>query len=251
MVFSHILFIFPYYVFSKYLTSEIKMSDKRWIQTDLDILEALAEKGDASQYEVTKIIDKDYHTVFEHFKKLKMEKHKYIQQIRTEASEKGGKDKHIYSLTIEGLLFYLIFRGVNNKIEKIAYNQKSLWSLVFGKWEHICKTGNKERAIKNLRDVFESFRSFARIQEFMTQNTRNLINEVQNKADPLDYFTLSFYTKNIDEDLKDDKWIKMIAEDKEIQKYIRLKVNLLEKNAVEQLEYITRIKNQLDAIQNK
>ena len=221
------------------------------LKNDLEILSTLAEHEELSQYDLSKITRIDYATVLRHLRTLGKERNEYVTFLREEASERGGKDKKIFTITKEGLLYLLIFDDVYERIDRIADAHPDLWPLVLGKWQHICRTGNKKRAIHNLKYVFSEFLGILKTELMMTANTRNLFEEARRRSDPLDFFTVTFYTRNIDEDLADEKWAEMLTGDQEIMKYVQSKVDLMKKNIDKDLERWNRIKNRLQELSSQ
>jgi len=130
-------------------------------ETSLNILNVLAENKEYAQYDLDKKIEKDYHTVLRHLQAL--EKNGYIHLVRTEPAEKGGKERKIYELTLNGLILVLkkrselysalIFgkvqeetnREIEEAIDQVVSIHRDKLPLIFGKWVFF-----KENNIKDL-----------------------------------------------------------------------------------------------------
>jgi DNA-binding MarR family transcriptional regulator len=125
------------------------MSAKINVSPKMKILEVLATNKEFKQYSLPKATGFSYRTILRALKP--MEKAGWIRLVRTEASEKGGKEKKIYTLTLKGLMniFGVIdlskFREpkLSEWIDKAAENSGYLLPLVLGKW-HYYKTRGLE-----------------------------------------------------------------------------------------------------------
>ena len=77
------------------------MGRKKDLNPEIRILEVLSQHKEFEQYKMTRETGLSYPTLLKHLKRL--ENTNLIKLVRTEPSEKGGKDKKIYSLTLTGL----------------------------------------------------------------------------------------------------------------------------------------------------
>ena len=124
------------------------MRTKTTIRPELKILRVLAEHKEFEQYKLPKETDFSYRTILRYLKP--MEKTKWIRLVRTEASEKGGKEKKIYTLTLKGLA--IAFKealeqaqppdwSVKWDMDKVAKKSGRLLPLVLGKWTYYKSAG--------------------------------------------------------------------------------------------------------------
>lgn len=78
---------------------------KKTIEPKLRIINAFAKSTELEQYRMPKKTGLSYRTILRTLKPL--ESKGFVKQVRTEPSEKGGKEKKIYGLTFKGALTYL------------------------------------------------------------------------------------------------------------------------------------------------
>ena len=108
--------------------------------TDIRILRLLAENKEYAQYDMWRAINKNYRTILRRLPIL--EKAGLIQVVRLEPSEKGGKEKKIYRITLQGLRFWVLMepKVAEDKFELIAKAHKDKL-LVFKKWSYFKQKG--------------------------------------------------------------------------------------------------------------
>jgi len=141
-------------------------------ETSLSILSILTENREYAQYDLPKEIKKDYRTVLRHLQAL--EKEGYIHLFRTEASEKGGKERKIYESTLNGLILMLkksaeqysfvlfdkdhkeINRAIEDLIDQIAAIHKGMLPLIFGKWGFFTESDIKHIVVKRFLSAIRS-----------------------------------------------------------------------------------------------
>ena len=143
---------------------------RKGIETEAKILEVLALNKETAQYDVPEKIGVHYTTVLRQLKQLK--KLGKVKVVRTEASEKGGKDKKIYSLTFLGMV--QVFLNWNNKevelkdVIKIAESYPDVGLLSFKKFPLFKKAGLTSLFAEYIKKgVFRAFRKWMRIQEYL------------------------------------------------------------------------------------
>jgi DNA-binding PadR family transcriptional regulator len=81
------------------------MSRTKNQQPEIRLLSLLANNKEFEQYKMEKATNLSYPTILKHLKQL--EAKKLLKVVRTEPSEKGGKEKKIYAITLKGLWAYL------------------------------------------------------------------------------------------------------------------------------------------------
>ena len=131
------------------------------VDTSLEILLVLAVEKEYAQYDMPKAVGKDYRTVLRHLQAL--EQYGFIALARTEQAKKNGKDRKIYTLTLQGLseLMGVVSRKMRDQVDvdsltKIAGNFKHLLPLVFGKWEFFMEHGVRNVVVERLVSFFYS-----------------------------------------------------------------------------------------------
>jgi len=129
------------------------------LKTQQRILALFAENKEYAQYDMNKAVNKDYHTVLRHLRR--MEKAALIKLSRTEASTKGGKEKNIWKLTTKGLQA-LLFRNRDNSdaLEKLIQLYPDML-LAFKKWPLFVEAGLKEKMLVVLREALYATYLFA------------------------------------------------------------------------------------------
>jgi hypothetical protein len=110
------------------------------------ILKLLAEHKEFEQYKMKKAISISYKTIIENLKRLE---HESLVKYRTEKSNRGGKEKKIYSITFKGLIHSLINSGSTEGIEKIA-KVHSDRLLTFSKFSLFEDSELKGKLVKNI-----------------------------------------------------------------------------------------------------
>jgi len=127
------------------------------IETSYLILATLADEKECAQYDMPQAVGKDYRTILRHLKKL--EAYDLIQLARTEPAKKGGKDRKIYTLTLEGLVALLKIPGVFEPelMDTLATNYPDSLPLIFGKWQLFQKHGLKDLIINRLKKTLEEY----------------------------------------------------------------------------------------------
>jgi DNA-binding PadR family transcriptional regulator len=112
------------------------------------IILALAVTKEIEQYKLPKITKLSYRTILRTLKPL--EEQNLIKLVRTEPSKKGGKEKKIYTLALDGLIFSFLQPetwGPEGKILKIISSHPEML-LTFKKWE-LFKNNQLEEFVLN------------------------------------------------------------------------------------------------------
>lgn len=142
---------------------------RKGIETEAKILKLLALNKGTSQYDIPDKIGVHYTTVLRQLKKLENEKKVTFKEI---GSMKKGKDKKIYSLTLEGLLE--VFYNWNNKtiagndVLKIIEDYKNIGWLCFKKFHLFKEAGLQNEMVQYIVDgFFYMFRRWMRLQEYI------------------------------------------------------------------------------------
>jgi len=126
-------------------------------KTHYEILAIIADKGSYPQYDLGKAINKSYRTVLRHLELL--ETYGLIHLLKTEPAKKGGKERKIYTLTLDGLIALLKLPHIFDDpdiIDTLANNFPHLLPLVFGKWSFFKKAGVKDIIVDNLKKTIEN-----------------------------------------------------------------------------------------------
>jgi DNA-binding PadR family transcriptional regulator len=137
----------------------MKMRTKTTIKPEMKILSVLAEHREFEQYKLPKETGFSYRTILRFLKPMEIAG--WIRLVRTEASEKGGKEKKIYALTLIGLAIAFktasqwkpTNRDLNWVIDKMAEKSGHLLPLVLGKWTYFRSAGLGDEFIRAFRWV--------------------------------------------------------------------------------------------------
>lgn len=236
------------------------MRYRRGIDTKLKILTQLAVKKEYAQYDMPKVIGKDYHTVLRHLKIL--ERQQLIQLNRTEPAKKHGKDRKIYTLTDKGIIVILNFINSYDHIDEIAENYASNFPYIFGKWHFFIENGLRDMAIDRLQDTILAtivqIKDFPDLDYYLFPGYLEPLEkakprlELFNKDDMTTHFLLfplvtSFtiplhltpYDSQTFKMERGKKWMATIRKDEELKKYAYAKISLAQvhfKKATELLE---------------
>lgn len=106
---------------------------KRLLKPHVQIMELLAEKLELSQYSMAKQLGISYRTVMRRTKELENNTPPLIKFVREEPSIRGGKERRIYALTLNGLFYALKNMNLWHNLDKIAeYYKNEL--LIFQCW---------------------------------------------------------------------------------------------------------------------
>jgi predicted ArsR family transcriptional regulator len=136
------------------------------LETNILILATLLENKEYPQYDLPEAIKKDYRTVLRHLRVL--EHSRLIKVVRTERSQKGGKDKNIYGLTQWGLIAILPFLAQLEKqkeevfyknVEEIAAKHKDLLPLILGKLDFFTEQGINTLVLRRFRNAAQNIHS--------------------------------------------------------------------------------------------
>ncbi len=112
------------------------MRTKTTIRSELKILTVLAEHKEFVQYRLPEKTGLSYRTILRTLKP--MEQGRLIRLVRTEASEKGGKERKIYALEPRGLAIAL---SASKNMDNIIEKQGDILPLVLGKWTYLKSVG--------------------------------------------------------------------------------------------------------------
>lgn len=189
------------------------MKRKTTIKTILKLLSLLAHHKEYPQYEMPKATNISYRTILRYLKPL--EKQGEIRVARTEPSEKGGKDKKIYTITLKGLYHYIcIFpESVDEKLVESHLDML----LAFEKWPLFVKAGLKEKMLMYIRESFLAALSF-RIQTLLLGIPVKLAKEEKMRKN---LNTAILYTPLFGEDQPRETLIKIYKQDKELTQFIQ------------------------------
>ena len=167
------------------------MRTKTTITPRLEILFTLATHREMEQYKMPKETDLSYRTIL---RKLKILEHKNVQQIkllRTEPSEKGGKEKKIYAITLIGMLHVLKEHpGVAkdfDAVEKMIRGHPDML-LTFEKWPFFEKHGQEKAVLTYLGLALLDF--FAETAISMLSGRRLEFRNMNEMRDYIDSHTL-------------------------------------------------------------
>jgi len=116
----------------------------------IKILKALAFNTELEQYKMPKETGLSYRTILRNLKPL--EDMGDIKLLREEASEKGGKDKKIYSLTYKGLHWCIAMWAFNHAEKIITAHSDKL--LTFKKWQLFKEAGVSDHIKDAVRIAF-------------------------------------------------------------------------------------------------
>lgn len=114
------------------------------------ILSLLAVHEEFEQYKIKQETKISYPTILKHIKDL--EKREYIRLVRTEHSEKGGKEKKIYKITFKGLVPALMINSSRGELEQIIKSHPDA-SLTFKKYPLFKKEGLSDFIVSVIHDV--------------------------------------------------------------------------------------------------
>jgi DNA-binding PadR family transcriptional regulator len=117
----------------------------------LKILAVLAASKEMEQYQLPKETGLSYRTILRTLKPLESKDRLQIRLLRTEPSEKGGKEKKIYAITLAGLLRVLKESVMRNVVpEDIDHFRRIINAhpellLSFAKWPLFQQAGLEEK----------------------------------------------------------------------------------------------------------
>ena len=156
---------------------------RKGIETEAKILELLALNKGTSQYDIPDKIGVHYTTVLRQLKKLENEK---MVTFKETGSMKKGKDKKIYSLTLEGLL-KVVYNWNNktvagNDVVKIIEDYKDIGWLSFKKFELFKKAGFENELVQYIVDgFFRAFRNWLTFRDYIEAGISQL--DIKNDID--------------------------------------------------------------------
>ena len=113
------------------------------------IIRVLANSKEFEQYRLGKETGLSYRTILRTLKPL--ERLGFIKLVRTEPSEKGGKEKKIYVLTFKGLWIYLCDTKLTAKQLEEIINRFPDMLLFFRKWHLFVEAGIQDKALDSFR----------------------------------------------------------------------------------------------------
>ncbi len=133
---------------------------KQTIPPEIAILNVLSKNQEVEQYKLPKETGLSYRTILRMLTPL--EESWYISLVRTEPSKKGGKEKKIFSIDLEGLIYLLSWKRsyayLNSEyLDIVAATHPNLLPLIFGKWQFFSVKGIKEKIVENLNEYFKSY----------------------------------------------------------------------------------------------
>lgn len=134
------------------------MRTKTTVTPDLKILAVLAASKEMEQYKLPKNAELSYRTVLRTLKNLEDKNVWQIRLDRTEPSQKGGKEKKVYVITLPGLLRVL----KHAPWEDIDYHRRIINShpdllLTFDKWPLFVKNGFEKQVYTYLAHGVQDF----------------------------------------------------------------------------------------------
>jgi len=142
------------------------MKKSRGIEQTFKILKFLAKNKNVSQYDLPQKIGCSYRTLLRHLKELKREGLAHI--VKTEVSSKGGLEKNIWEITVQGLIAVLVYAEEisGEELEEIAETQKDKL-LLFKKWDYFAKKGLRESLIEGIRLASEEIAEAIYVKRFI------------------------------------------------------------------------------------
>lgn len=231
------------------------------IETSLKILTILARDKECAQYDMPKKIRKDYRTILRHLQDLK--KHGLILLSRTEPASKGGIDKKIYTLTEAGLIAILGYQHIYDYIGQVAVNYRSVFPLIFGKWQFFIENDCGDIAVQRLKDTIRLAYKYigVNLSSLFSEEHLGQLEKVKPEAekvgfepfDAIDDITKHFLLFPVvtsfspplaifPEDLEkphhaiEKKWMNMLKRDTQLKMYIEKKLVIEYKHAKRGLE---------------
>jgi DNA-binding PadR family transcriptional regulator len=121
------------------------MKHQTTINHALEIVDAIAKHKELPQYNIKNETKLSYRTILRLLKPL--ENSGFIQLARREASEKGGKDRKIYAITLPGLIVAL--KNLEEKnFDAVINKHGELLPLILGKWNYLKSAGLEQERRK-------------------------------------------------------------------------------------------------------
>jgi len=127
---------------------------KSLLKPHKQILQLLTEQNELAQYDMAKQLGTSYRTILRRTRELERINPPLIRFVREEPSEKGGKNRKIYALTLNGLFYALKNPKLWDRIDKIAeYHKGKL--LIFECWNLLTESEKQtlEKVIMNKYDL--------------------------------------------------------------------------------------------------
>ncbi len=125
-------------------------------EVEFVILAALAANKEMAQYDFKKLIKKDYHTILRHLRRL--EYLSLIDLARLEPPSRGGYQRKVYSLTVQGLVAFLQIARPEldpGDMSIIAKNYPGMLPLILGKWSFWEAKGLQQTILSRLNKALE------------------------------------------------------------------------------------------------
>ena len=186
------------------------MQTKTSVKPEIKILQSLSVNKEIEQYKMPKETGLSYRTILRTLRP--MEKQGIIKLFRTLPSEKGGKEKKIYTITFLGLINVLATCPLKPKeLEKIIAKHPDKL-LTFKKWDLFTQANLKDFMLRNLKQGLRSnFLEASILSLFTTKSAfksekdwRNAIDDAI-LVDPIENNAYQHYGKNYLEVCRQDK----------------------------------------------
>lgn len=222
------------------------------IQTSLKILKMLAQKRECAQYDMPKLIGKDYHTCLRHLREL--ENDGLVKLVRVEPAKKGGKDRKIYTLTLYGLLVALFSlleekpepheKMVKADVDPIIDTWKD-YHFIFKFWQEIYEASSFDPYLVLYGVTSEFYENWQR-------SSFDMFNWKYKTLDVAVWFSRSFFDAffEISKDFSQKtlrEWVAIIKNNKELKSvYIREFNRIISRKQQE----LTFFKNLVEKLQN-
>lgn len=254
-----------YHIFVSHY-GELKMRYNKGIQTELQILTLLVKEKEYCQYDMPGRLEVSYRTILRHIKEL--ERRRLVKVARREPSQKGGKNRKIYTVTIPGLLRTIQLldenKELNENIDEIAREYADRLPLIFGKWGHFTSHGFREEAIFRLKfaasidilrfeyDSHSNFREYEhRLDGIVTHQflfwKMKMLHLHEVPMDPIfSYGDLEVVRQEFDDV---ERWFRMLMLDPDLSQAVEKQVAFLIREVEEYLKGLRKIKKV--AIQSK
>jgi hypothetical protein len=189
------------------------MRKKTTVPPLIKILRILAINKELGQYKLDYETKLSYRTVLRSLKP--MENIGLIRLVRTEPSEKGGKEKKIYALTLKGLMNILGASDLSNIKEpnvsqwfdQVAEKSGYLLPLVLGKWLHFKNAGLEGEFAQAFQWTLWHYLKLG-------HNTKTFATE-----------RFWYYALNVTAGWTKVRWLQAVREDEELRKWASEEMN--------------------------
>lgn len=200
-------------------------------KTHLEILTQIAMDGSFSKYNLQKILNKSYSSIYNIVDDL--QNLKLIEIVKTRKSERNWNiDVDYYDVTFNGVFYILAASKNPETINSIIHNYQHLLPMFFGKWSFFQNQGLGDWAHYMLKNLTKN--PFFSIQKLATTRSiekfRQLIEDHVKDV----IFSVEFYSPNSAEAKEQDKRLTKLREDPELDRLIG---SLLEEEVNDAVKY--------------